>query len=86
MQLALELLRLELGEVGPRRRAPYAITDRGREAFLAWLEIDPGPDVMRSPFLLKFFFAPLLPEETMRRSFLRLLNVVPRDYRQRFPG
>ena len=58
---------VELGEVGPRRRAPYAITDRGREAFLAWLEIDPGPDVMRSPFLLKFFFAPLLPEETLRR-------------------
>ena len=25
-------------------------------------------------------------EETMRRSFLRLLNVAPRDYRQRFPG
>ena len=25
-------------------------------------------------------------EETMRRSFIRLLNVAPRDYRQRFPG
>lgn len=25
-------------------------------------------------------------EETMRRSFLRLLSVAPRDYRQRFPG
>ena len=24
---------VELGEVGPRRRAPYSITDRGREAF-----------------------------------------------------
>ena len=58
---------VELGEVGPRRRAPYAITDRGREAFLAWLEIDPGPDVMRSPFLLKFFFGALLSEETLRR-------------------
>jgi len=58
---------VELGEVGPRRRSPYAITDRGREAFLAWLERDPGPDLIRSPFLLKFFFAPLLPEETLRR-------------------
>jgi DNA-binding PadR family transcriptional regulator len=58
---------VELGEVGPRRRAPYAITDRGREAFLAWLETDPGPDVMRSPFLLKFFFGALLSEETLRR-------------------
>lgn len=25
-------------------------------------------------------------EETMRRSFLRLLHVAPRDYRERFPG
>jgi transcriptional regulator GlxA family with amidase domain len=25
-------------------------------------------------------------EETMRRSFLRLLSVAPRDYRERFPG
>lgn len=25
-------------------------------------------------------------EETMRRSFIRLLSVAPRDYRQRFPG
>ena len=58
---------VELGEVGPRRRAPYAITDRGRESFLAWLEIDPGPDVIRSPFLLKFFFGALLSEETLRR-------------------
>ena len=58
---------VELGEVGPRRRAPYSITDRGREAFLAWLEIDPGPDVMRSPFLIKFFFGALLSEETLRR-------------------
>ena len=58
---------VEVGEIGPRRRAPYAITDKGREAFLAWLEIDPGPDVIRSPFLLKFFFGALLSEETLRR-------------------
>ncbi|MEA2502305.1 MAG: hypothetical protein QOD01_2416 [Actinomycetota bacterium] len=58
---------VELGEVGPRRRAPYAITDRGRESFLAWLEIDPSPDVIRSPFLLKSFFGALLSEETLRR-------------------
>lgn len=58
---------VELGEVGPRRRSPYSITDRGRQAFLAWLEIDPGPDVIRSPFLLKFFFGALLSEETLQR-------------------
>jgi len=58
---------VELGEIGPRRRRPYGITAGGREVFLAWLEQDPGPDLIRSPFLLKFFFAALLPEETLRR-------------------
>src|SRR5438876_2303862 len=29
---------VELGEIGPRRRRPYAITDEGRGALLAWLE------------------------------------------------
>jgi len=58
---------VELGEIGPRRRRPYAITEEGRRVFLAWLEQDPGPDLIRSPFMLKFFFAALLPEETLRR-------------------
>src|SRR6266496_1769078 len=47
---------VEVGELGPRRRCPYTITDEGRGAFLAWLEQDPGPDIIRSPLLLKFFF------------------------------
>lgn len=58
---------VELGEVGPRRRAPYAITDEGRRAFLDWLQLVPGPDLLRSPFILKFFFGALLSEETLHR-------------------
>lgn len=56
-----------VGETGPRRRRPYAITEAGRAAVLAWLHQDPGPDLIRSPFLLKFFFAALLEPDTLRR-------------------
>jgi len=58
---------VEVGELGPRRRCPYTIREKGREAFLVWLRQDPGPDLIRSPFMLKFFFAALLDEETLRR-------------------
>lgn len=58
---------VEGGEVGPRRRLPYAITDSGRERFREWLRESPGPDLMRSPLLLKFFFGILLSEDTLRR-------------------
>lgn len=57
---------VEVGEVGPRRRRPYSITEPGRRAFLTWLQQDPGPDLIRSPMLLKFFFGILLPEKTVR--------------------
>src|SRR5213594_3457693 len=39
---------VEVGELGPRRRCPYTITEAGREAFLTWLRQDPGPDIIRS--------------------------------------
>ena len=53
--------------MGPRRRLPYAITDQGRERFREWLREPPGPDLMRSPLLLKFFFGILISEDTLRR-------------------
>lgn len=56
-----------VGEVGPRRRAPYAITEEGRASFLGWLRQEPGQDLIRSPFLLKFFFAALLDQGDLRR-------------------
>ena len=58
---------VEVGDTGPRDRVPYTITEAGREAFEAWIASDPGPDLIRSPFMLKFFFAALLDEETLRR-------------------
>ncbi|MGH2718909.1 MAG: PadR family transcriptional regulator [Actinomycetota bacterium] len=58
---------VKVGPVGPRRRQPYKLTAKGKKAFLRWLQEEPGPDLIRSPFLLKFFFGILLPEPTLRR-------------------
>ncbi len=48
---------VEPGETGPREQRPYAVTAAGREVFQAWLEEEPGPDLLRSPFFLKLSFA-----------------------------
>ncbi|HEU5003389.1 MAG TPA: PadR family transcriptional regulator [Actinomycetota bacterium] len=44
------------GESGHRARRPYTITPAGSEAFAGWLAATPGPDIMRLPFLLTYFF------------------------------
>jgi DNA-binding PadR family transcriptional regulator len=44
------------GEVGPRERRPYHLTDAGREAFVAWLDREPGPEQIRYPLLLTMAF------------------------------
>jgi DNA-binding PadR family transcriptional regulator len=62
---------VEVGESGPRARRPYAITDAGRRAFKAWLSLAPGPDIIRVPFLLKYFFGQYLDPGTLR-SFVIL--------------
>ena len=56
---------VEPGETGPRDQRPYAITEAGRDAFLAWLGEEPGPDLFRSPFFLKLSFAEHLEPETV---------------------
>jgi DNA-binding PadR family transcriptional regulator len=44
------------GEKGPPRKL-YAITEKGREAFLEWLAATPeGGIVLRDPFLMRFVF------------------------------
>ena len=58
---------VEQGEAGPRDRRPYTITEAGREAFLEWLRLDPGDDLIRMQGLLKFFFADNLDEAVVRR-------------------
>ncbi|MGI8758514.1 MAG: PadR family transcriptional regulator [Acidimicrobiales bacterium] len=44
------------GEVGPRERRPYHLTEAGREAFAAWLDREPGPEQIRYPLLLTVAF------------------------------
>lgn len=58
---------VEEGEAGPRDRRPYTITETGREAFMEWLRLDPGDDLIRMQGLLKFFFADNLDESIVRR-------------------
>lgn len=58
---------IESSEVGLRGRRTFTITDRGRAAFKQWLNELPGPDLMRSPFLAKFFFGMLLQRQTLER-------------------
>ncbi|MCH2169740.1 PadR family transcriptional regulator [Myxococcota bacterium] len=48
---------IEAGEVGPRDRRPFSITDSGREAFQEWISQAPSADLVRIPFLLTLFFA-----------------------------
>lgn len=58
-QVYRELARLaedglaEAGEPGSRDRREYTLTDAGRAAFLAWMEVEPGPEQIRYPLLLK---------------------------------
>jgi DNA-binding PadR family transcriptional regulator len=58
---------VEPGETGVRDRRPYSITEAGRAEFLAWLNLEPGDDIVRIPLLLKLFFAEHLDEPTRRR-------------------
>jgi DNA-binding PadR family transcriptional regulator len=57
---------VEMGESGARARRPYTITGAGRRAFLNWLALPPGPDIIRLPFLLRYFFGQHLDPQTMR--------------------
>ena len=47
---------VEAGARGTREQQPYAITDGGRQAFVAWLERGPGPETIRFPLLLTVLF------------------------------
>lgn len=62
---------VEAGETGPRDRRPYTITPAGRAAFREWLHTEPAPEIMRSPFHLKLFFADHLDSDTIERFVRR---------------
>ncbi|HLI54853.1 MAG TPA: helix-turn-helix transcriptional regulator [Acidimicrobiales bacterium] len=44
------------GEVGPRDRQPFELTDLGRAAFRQWVNTDPEPENLRIPLLLRLTF------------------------------
>jgi DNA-binding PadR family transcriptional regulator len=56
---------VEAGDAGPRERRPYTITQAGREAFARWIALDPGPAIIRFPFLLTIFFAEHIPADRL---------------------
>jgi DNA-binding PadR family transcriptional regulator len=58
---------VEAGELGPRDRRPYMITETGRRAFRQWLAIEPGPETMRFPLLLTVLFGEHLPPGQLGR-------------------
>ncbi len=70
---------VEVGEKGPREKRPYSITEAGREAFFAWLEQDPGDDLIRMQALLKFFFGDQLDRATLER-FVALKRLEAQGY------
>ena len=75
-------------EPGARARRVYALTPRGRKAFVEWLAREPGRDLIRIPFLLQLFFAEALPPDMLaarvreRRAFHEAQCA---EYRRRLP-
>jgi DNA-binding PadR family transcriptional regulator len=58
---------VEAGDLGPRDRQPYRITDQGREAFREWINREPGDELIRFPLLLTVFFKGRLAPERLAR-------------------
>jgi DNA-binding PadR family transcriptional regulator len=57
---------VEAGDPGVRDRRGYTITDRGREAFSAFLHAAPGPETIRYPLLLTLAFGDHLEPAALR--------------------
>jgi DNA-binding PadR family transcriptional regulator len=56
---------VKAGATGPRERRPYRLTPSGRAAFRAWLQREPGPELIRFPLLLTVGFGRHLPPEKL---------------------
>ncbi len=50
---------------GARDRRPYRLTAAGRRAFRRWMEVEPGPEQIRYPLLLKISFGRHLPPDRL---------------------
>jgi DNA-binding PadR family transcriptional regulator len=62
---------VEPGEVGPRARRPFSVTEPGKAAFKEWIAQEPGQELIRFPLLLALFFGEHLTEEQLSR-FVRV--------------
>lgn len=58
---------VKAGERGRRDSRPYTITEKGREAFAAWVAEPPGAELIRFPLLLTIVFGEHVPPETLSR-------------------
>ena len=78
---------VEAGERGRRDSRPYAITDKGREAFAAWAAQPPGAELIRFPLLLTIVFGEHVPPETLSRHIAhhRDIHAVHRPCPLRWP-
>ena len=56
---------VKAGATGPRDRRPYRLTPSGRAAFRAWLQHEPGAELIRFPLLLTVNFGRHLPAERL---------------------
>jgi DNA-binding PadR family transcriptional regulator len=70
---------VDVGVPGPRDRTPYSITEDGRQAFSDWIVQDPGPDLVRSRFLLTVFFGAHLEPERLRQILADALRLHERQ-------
>jgi DNA-binding PadR family transcriptional regulator len=54
-------------EPGPRDRRPFAITRKGRSAFQAWIDEEPGAEQIRFPLLVSLWFGEQLDPRRLRQ-------------------
>lgn len=66
LKILAKLGLVETLKTGARDKQPYRITKAGREAFRAWIRGEPGPPVMRLPFVLEIFFGGEVPFDDLR--------------------
>lgn len=56
-----------LEEKGPRRKQPYVITKKGKEAFIKWLNAIDDTETIRIPLLLAVSFSRFMDVAVLRR-------------------
>ncbi len=70
---------LAAGLPGPREALPFRLTEAGEATFLAWLDREPGEDMIRLPILLSVTFGGALPQSRLAE----ILDTYESRHRQR---